>query len=553
MTGGLMNIISYGTENVILQGNPKKTFFKATYAKHTNFGMQKFRLEQTKQQTLKYDSEQVFEFKLDRIADLISDTYIGINIPTIYSQFYVHKEGINKEYYPYEFQWIKNLGTHMIKEIQITSAGSTLAKYSGEYIQCVNHRDRDLTKQTIFNKMTGNTNDLYDPANSNYNNGFYPTSSSYEHNNDNPIPSIYGRTLYIPLESWFTQSPKTALPIIAVQYQEIYITITFRAIKELYTIKNIKPTNLDDLQTEDVSNNRLGPNQTEPHHHFKWFPRKPHVYDLSQNPQSSNPNGYNYSKPLLSHNWDVHLLATYIFLQENERQKIASKSQSYLIKKVVEHEFFKVSGSRSTNVDSRSCVSNYMFRLRRDDVTKRNEWSNYTNWEFENVRPKTLTDFSQNSITWFKQTGDLSNNHTIMNKNILRDLALKIDGEYRENKFDVEAFSLIEKYARTSGPVKDGLYHYNFCLNSQLKDYQPSGSMNMTKYGRITFELNTITPPFNPKGIVQDYICNGAGEIIGIRKVVEDLNAYNFDLKVFEERYNVINIIGGNINLLYAD
>ena len=45
MPGGLMNIASYGNENLILTGNPKKTFFKTTYHKHTNFGMQKFRIE----------------------------------------------------------------------------------------------------------------------------------------------------------------------------------------------------------------------------------------------------------------------------------------------------------------------------------------------------------------------------------------------------------------------------------------------------------------------------------------------------------------------------
>ena len=29
MAGGLLNLTAYGNENVILNGNPKKTFFKA--------------------------------------------------------------------------------------------------------------------------------------------------------------------------------------------------------------------------------------------------------------------------------------------------------------------------------------------------------------------------------------------------------------------------------------------------------------------------------------------------------------------------------------------
>ena len=49
-------------------------------------------------------------------------------------------------------------------------------------------------------------------------------------------------------------------------------------------------------------------------------------------------------------------------------------------------------------------------------------------------------------------------------------------------------FLYCEKYSRTNGSFKDGLYHYSFALNTLLKEYQPSGSMNLTKYGKITFE-----------------------------------------------------------------
>ena len=32
MAGGLLNLISHGNQNIILNGNPTKTFFKTTYA-----------------------------------------------------------------------------------------------------------------------------------------------------------------------------------------------------------------------------------------------------------------------------------------------------------------------------------------------------------------------------------------------------------------------------------------------------------------------------------------------------------------------------------------
>ena len=45
MTGGLMNLVAYGSENLLFNGNPKKTFFNATYQKYTNFGLQRFRID----------------------------------------------------------------------------------------------------------------------------------------------------------------------------------------------------------------------------------------------------------------------------------------------------------------------------------------------------------------------------------------------------------------------------------------------------------------------------------------------------------------------------
>ena len=42
MPGGLLNLVAVGDQNVIINGNPTKTFFTSTYKTHTNFGLQKF-------------------------------------------------------------------------------------------------------------------------------------------------------------------------------------------------------------------------------------------------------------------------------------------------------------------------------------------------------------------------------------------------------------------------------------------------------------------------------------------------------------------------------
>ena len=88
MPGGLLTLVSTGPENVILNSNPKKTFFKATYAKHTNFGLQKFRLNYDKEKDINFLHETDLTFKLPRYGDLIHDTFICVNLPNIYSPLY---------------------------------------------------------------------------------------------------------------------------------------------------------------------------------------------------------------------------------------------------------------------------------------------------------------------------------------------------------------------------------------------------------------------------------------------------------------------------------
>ena len=71
----------------------------------------------------------------------------------------------------------------------------------------------------------------------------------------------------------------------------------------------------------------------------------------------------------------------------------------------------------------------------------------------------------------------------------------------------------MEKYLRTTGNAKDGLYCYNFCLNSSQREYQPSGAMNMNKFKSVQFEYNTIEPPVDPNSAITT-ICDGDGNII---------------------------------------
>ena len=88
MGGGLLNLVSQGQQNIILNGNPSKTFFKTTYAKYTNFGLQKFRVDFDGSRTLRLTEESTFAFKIPRYADLLMDCYVSFELPSIWSPIF---------------------------------------------------------------------------------------------------------------------------------------------------------------------------------------------------------------------------------------------------------------------------------------------------------------------------------------------------------------------------------------------------------------------------------------------------------------------------------
>ena len=545
MGGGLLNLTAYGNENVILNGNPKKTFFKAVYKKHTNFGLQRFRIDYKGSRILNYNTPTVLDFKIPRYAEMLYDTYVCVTLPDIWSPFQEFNPSLQvggNRMRPYQFRWIEELGTNMIREVEVYSGPIILSKFSGEYLNCLKERDFSNSKKDLWNRMTGNIPELNNPAFSGYRVNVYPNAMYVDETG--VIPSIQGRKLYIPLNLFFSDSSKMALPLVALQYQEINIKITFQPITHLYTINDVDAVN----NATGVSYRRA-PNPNVLHHQMWHFLNPPRdisgtldLYDQTRN----------------DWNTDIHLISTYIFLGQDERRIIATQPYKLLIKQIYEYEKLSVGGSQITEFDSKDMVVNYMFRFRRNDVHLRNEWSNYTNWTYNNIEPQKITnilpELNQKRIRNprnFYITGSVGD-YFYNKKEILVDMGVVLQGVYRENVLDAGIYEYVEKWKRTSGSAKDGLYCYNFCLDSERAVYQPSGAMNLNKFSKVSFEFNTLEPPINTEPRLINIICDTNNNPIGFRKTTADLTEYSYDLKIFEERYNMLIITGGRGELLQA-
>ena len=561
MPGGLLNLVSEGQQNVILNGNPEKTFWKTTYKKYTNFGKQNFRLDYEGTPTLNLTTESTFVFKVKRYADLLMDCYVSIALPTIWSPIFppqtvVQADGttVYTDWAPYEFKWIDNLGALMIDRITITCGNQKLQEYSGRYILASVQRDFSGSKRALFNEMTGQVPELNDPANAGTHVNSYP-NAFYTDNPAGAQPSIMGRVLYVPLGAWFNLKTQNAFPLVSLQYNELHISVTFKPINQIFRIRDVL----------DYTNNfpYVAPNFNQYYMQF---------YRFLQTPPDENLGPTSYVDTRTNWDADIHLNCTYCFLSNDESKLFAKNEQKYLIKQIYEKPYYNVTGQNKIQLDSIGMVISWMFYFQRSDVNLRNEWSNYTNWPYNympiDISPApSVGDYPNPDPTppsppfigpGANPDGTLSglmitgiyNQQNL--KNILLTLGILLDGQYRENMLPVGVYNYVEKYTRTDGFAPDGLYCYNFCLDTSPYSLQPSGAMNMSRFTNVEFEFTTINPPVDPYAQVLT-ICNpNTGEIIGVNKPTWRIYDYNYDLYVIEERVNMVIFVGGNAGLLYA-
>jgi hypothetical protein len=556
MAGGLLNLVSSGQQNVVLNGNPSKTFWKSSYLKYTNFGMQKFRIDFEGSTTLRLAETSTFQFKIPRYADLLMDTYVVVNLPNIWSPILPPQETINpdgsitySDWVPYEFKWIDYLGAQMISNISITCGNQKLQEYSGSYLLNSALRDFNGTKLNLLFKMIGNVPELVDPANANGRVNSYP-NAYYTDNPAGAEPSIRGRQLFIPLNSWFTLKTQMAFPLVSLQYNELHINVTFRPINELFRIRDV----FDSINNYPY----IAPN-------FNQYQNQ--MYRFLQTPPDVNLGINSYLDQRSVWFPDIHLISTYCFLSNDESRIFAKNEQKYLFRQVNENIFYNVTGANKVDLDSIGLVSSWLFYFQRSDVNLRNEWSNYTNWPYNklpyNVVPapingtfNVINDGSigpginpNGTLTGYEISG-IYNPQNIYQ--ILLTMAILLDGQYRENTFGSGIFNYIEKYTRTQGSAPDGLYCYNFCLNTSHLDLQPSGAINMNRFNLVQLEFNTIVPPLDPYAQVLTICDPESGDIVGINKPTWRIYEYNYNLYVMEERINMVVFVGGNAGLMYA-
>ena len=144
-------------------------------------------------------------------------------------------------------------------------------------------------------------------------------------------------------------------------------------------------------------------------------------------------------------------------------------------------------------------------------------------------------------------TGPYRDNHN----SILNQWAVLFDGKYREEKLAANYYNTVEQFLRNSGGYTEGLYSYNFSLNSSPYEIEPHGAMNLIHNNHIDFECDifALLPNTNISQVGIIPICDISDNQYGYNKTNWQINYLNYNLKLFEETYNQLTIENGEASL----
>ena len=227
MSGARLHLSScHASDDVIHVVGMDQTRFKSVWKKHTCFGLQKHRNEPMgTNPAFDYNTASTFQFPIPKYgADLLTEAHLVIALPHIWSGIR-HKDG---KYCPYEFQWIRNLGCNIIREIRIKIGSILVLRLDGVYMQSIIEREYTDSKRRQLYEMLGNVSELYDPAG--YNGGKYPNVDPTDVEKDSTEffrcePSIRGRLLSIPVMAWFSHAAFQSIPLCSMQHETMVVEV----------------------------------------------------------------------------------------------------------------------------------------------------------------------------------------------------------------------------------------------------------------------------------------------------------------------------------------
>jgi hypothetical protein len=196
--GGSVQMVARGVADVYLTANPTITFWRSVYSRYTNFA-----IEHSAQCFMGPSGfGQQLCCQIQRNADLIWQVWFAFTLPAIEPD---RCKGSTAVY------WVNDVGTRIIEEADLTIGGQIIDRQLGIWMYIWNELANNMSTHYLGD-LTGRR---------------YTVEQLIE---DAKCVKSY----FVPLLFWFCLSPGKALPLIALQYHDVRITIFTARFQDLF-------------------------------------------------------------------------------------------------------------------------------------------------------------------------------------------------------------------------------------------------------------------------------------------------------------------------------
>jgi hypothetical protein len=487
--------------------------------------------------------------KIERNADLLYDTYLIFDLPDIVSNQF------------YSFRWVKNIGHRIIHYVEITVGGQRIDIQYGIWMNIWTELTLPYDKRPAYDRMIGGEYHKLRPGQGR---GYYPTRNPPT---NLAVPST---RLYIPLEFWFCKNPGLAIPLISLQYTEIYLNFEFNPLNDLFTIQGFSPSTI--FTSTETS-----------------------ILEIANILRSEGYTQENVLNKFISGTWNRYtfVLCNFIFLDTDERQKFAQQSHEYLIHQVQQRIFTGLrAGPHSLEFKMYLPTKELIWVLQKDTAPVLNDWHNYTCIDTHDDYASLKRNF-YNQYDYIDTT--ISNTGNPSNKALLDDTGtneyldpiennppyaedpcflgtglsrtsafndfsnamltskLIFNGNDRITEHDNTFFDGLQQYKYHTQTRSRNIFLYSFALNPE--EIQPSGTCD---FSRIDKSVLYITIRRLPSDSIRSSTASITNTIAGtncdgtVTERATNPSLTEYTLYLYGVNYNILRIMGGIGSVAWA-
>jgi hypothetical protein len=473
---------------------------------------------------------------ISRNGDLCYRTYLQLVLPEINQNM----GGVGKPVYA---RWLNYIGEQIIAQVEVEIGGQRIDRQYGDWLHIWNQLTLSSEQQRGYFKMIGNTTHLTyicDPT-------FAPVSGPCAAAGGPaqvcaPRQALPETTLYIPLQFWFCRNPGLALPLIALQYHEVKINIDFRPIGEcLWAVNSL--TDVSPVSASSAYQQSLVAASLYVDYIFldtderRKMAQNPHEYLIEQLQftgdesvgSSSNKIKLNFNHPCKELIWVVQPDANVDYCASLDPESVLFKTlgaQPFNYTDAIDAlpKAIHAFGGPESVSGAEGFIANNLFQM----PGAPDETAASSSWG-NNAFPGATTDpFSGGSGVSDAGTFVLAETALDMHcwgENPVVTAKLQLNGQDRFSEREGSYFDVVQPFQHHTRAPDAGINVYSFALRPE--EHQPSGSCNFSRIDNAVLQLVL-----------------SSGAVAGTNTAKVRVNAVN---------YNVLRVMSGMAGVAYSN